>query len=670
MVKRFRKILLPILSLLAAALLFLGIGSLLPAPEAADAVTVSVLPQELGDLFTDYTRTELSEKYASEEKLAQLRTQYAGNASALSVLSRAEEALHGSVRFDPSREFSTEDDAEHRISQYGNVYSYSNTTLKWNYAASDFIITGIYGKAGDTFTVYVDADEGVKLPQLVFTRHHYDYNNFKSYDMSLSRGANTVSYYFTTSDSAGPVYLVNPYTEDEQGGDVSVYIEGGAFYPVFEKDGDEEAFLGDLKEYEEARLKDSTIPDLAELSTDFAFVTTTSSSLYTTYITHRAIRPQENAELWGKFFTDLYEFNGLATSEDSPYGPYDPRIKGARINFRYMRQYQSSGAYATHGHIGFYREHYWFADFNHLKKPVPGQATDDYFVFAMGHEMGHVLDTDGRTLNETTNNMCATYVYLKLMGMTPHADWQPYGTSFEKLARDGTDTASAYRDIHILYKTSALYDRNYMVWWFLESCFPDYWAKLNHMYRTAKEGTGLRAEERMAYYSSLVTKVDLGSYFDRWGMFFTSGNAFSLKSASGEYNRLMEEARKKGDVSQKFDRFYYADDAEYDFIRTHEHSDSYDGNIASATFKKKGNSYVVSVSGKQDPYHLGYEIRVSADGGDTYTVAGFTRSAQFEDSGVYSGEPRYKARNFRQCGRTRRRRRAGSAVSKKSISIL
>lgn len=634
MAKRMRSFLLPIFAAIAALLAIAGVLLLSPVPSSADAVVLTELPDSLSGLFTDYTRTELSEEYRSEAAIDALKKSVTNVDPA--VFDRAEEVLHGNVKFDPMREFSTEADAQNRIAQFGNVANYSDDTLKWHFAASDLLITGIYGIPNETFTVYVESEDAAHLPHLVITAHHGYYTNYRS-SVTLYRGANTFTF---SKAEAGPVYIVNPYTPEEQKAEVSLYIEGGDFYPVFEKGGDGTAFLGTLKAYEEARKADSSIPDLAELSTDFAFFTTTSSSLYDTYLVYHTIDPQKNLELWGDFFTALYEFNGIPTSRDSLFGEYyDPRIEGVRLNFRYMRAVPNSGAYAFTYHIGFYNEQYWFANFCNDKVSVGTHETSKYSMYAMGHEIGHMLDTDGRRLDETTNNMCATFSYLKLLGMPTSSQYQPYGSSLEKLTRDATNTYEAYRDIHILYTSGPTYDRNYMVWWYLEECFPDYWAKLNDMYRRETRGRGLGAEERMVYYSSLVTGVDLENYFERWGMYL-NGSRFIAKNASQTYRTLMDEAREKKEIEKKFDRFYYADDAEYNFIRQND-SHPYEGAQPTVSVKSTDGKHTVSVSGKQDPAHLGYEVLVSTDG-NSYAVAGFTRSVQFTDEAKYQKEPTYK----------------------------
>ena len=649
-----KKVLRPLVTATLFALFALCLifgAALLPRAGDAEALstTVSVLPRSLSDLFTDYTRTALSAEHADGETLEKLRADHADDKAALDVLDRAEAVLHGAVRFDPAREFSTAEDAAQKIPQDGSMPSYSNDTLKWKYSSSDLLITGIYGVVGDVFTVYVEAENSSSsLPRLVLTRQHAKFGQDRE-TVYLHEGANTFTYgaIGTAGEAGGAIYLSNPYTQAQ--GEVSVYIEGGGSYPVFEKDGDETAFLGELERYESARRKGEKLPDLAELSTDFAFFTTTSSSLYDTYITYRTISPQENMTLWGNFFKQLYEFNGIPTDGDSPYGTYDPRVKGVRLNFRYMQQYQNSGAYATNHYIGIYRDHlYWLANYNNMSHPTGSNGTNEYALFSLGHEVGHMLDTDGRNLDETTNNMTAAFAYVGVMNMRTHAQWIPYAKS-EALMRDTDVDHLAFDDGKILY-TSGDYDHNYMMWWLLECRFPGYWAKLNARYRK-DEGSALvksygeKSTERMVYLSSLVTGVDLGAYFERWGLYFTNKyNKFTVKGASETYRTLMEEAETRGLIQKSFDRFYYADDAEYAFIRAHSGEEkAFEGAVPAVSVKSVQGKRIVSLSGKRDPYHFGYEIRVSEDGGKNFTVAGFTRSSQFEDGYSYQQEPIYKA---------------------------
>ncbi len=651
MKKIYDKLLAAMLSLSAAffalALLFCSAPSD-PAISPADAADGGVAEV----IFTDYTRTVLKPAYDTEAELENYRRTLSDYDEA--VFARAEDVIKGNVFYDPGREFSTAPDAAQPIEQLGNCSAYSTGTLKLYYSTSDLIMTGIYAKLNEPVTVYVEAD-GNALPGIAFTESYGSHKNYRvSY--SLKRGVNSFTFappsYGGTWKNGGPVYLTNPYLPSQQGV-VKVYIEGGGFFPALKKDGDEQAFLSHLAEFEERRKADADIPDVAELLTDHCLFTTTASSLYKTYIEFGAISPQKNLELWGDAMNKVLEFNGIPTDPvDSPYSQYyDPKIEGVRFNLRYVQSLRANtGAYATSKYIGFYNQHYFYADYmNYLAPMSPDSAyhTKDYDLFAAtAHELGHVMDVTEKAMPETTNNMNATYAFLKIFGRAPLTSYQPFSRSTESLVADDGIDRNAFDNGRILYTTSD-YDHNYMVWWFLESVFPGYWGRLNSIYRYANEASYLSNLEKMVYYSSLVTKTDLRDYFERWGLYMDKSQKtkFTRAGATSRFTQLMETACAEGRIdADAFTKYYYADESEYDYVSTHTDTGTgaYGDRPAIAAIYREGNSRILKIESARDESFLGYEIRVSADG-NAYKVIGFSRSASFTDTAEYgAGDPYYQ----------------------------
>lgn len=618
-------------------------GGLLSRGEnsAAFAATATnyALPEDIGDLFTDYTCTELADKDLSLEDIAKLKAAH-GDAASQKYLNRAEQIITGNVRYSGLSEFT---DANGKIVQAGNLDA-NSSRLNLRYYASDLIVTGVYGLTNEEIRVFVEAESDC-LPDLIITQNHGFWNGGYRQKITLNKGMNVFTYSDFVSGSThinrsevkgGAIYLCNPYTHEQQGG-VKVYIEGCGYYPVYKKGEDEGAFLGMLKEYEANRKKDAGgMLDMAELITDHTIITTTSSSLYETYITENAISPALNLALWGQFMTDLLEFNGIATSPQSPNDNWAEANEHLNINFRYMSVQPDSGAYTTSYHIGFYYEHAWFANFY--------ANIDSQWIYNIAHEIGHQIDTGRRAIDETTNNMTATYAYVVLLGRSATSKWQPFDRGFNALSSDNGLGTDAFKDGHILYPQNDIRDRNYMLWWYLESVFPNFWADLNNMFREDPE-KGLTDNEKMVYYSSLVTGVDLSEYYERWGFFKESQyNKFNRNSTSETFKKLMQSDKIKGAYSH----FWLVDGAEYDYIRKNSNVGDKDkeyigGAPAITSVQKTDEGRKIVLSNARCASHLGYEIYVTTDG-DGYKIAGFTYSDSFVDTHEYGGAtPTYRA---------------------------
>ncbi len=643
--KRKRRTLLFLL-LFAALFLFAGVFSVLGEPKAVDAsvqTTLDTLPASLNDLFTDYTQTKLNEAYDTMEELDALKEKVKGNKV---FFDRAEEVIKGKVAYEPDREFSTKANAENKIEQSGDKSAYSRSNLKLFYTTSDLMITGIYGMTNDKISVYVEADRGARLPSLVITQNKGYYTTYRE-QVYLNRGKNTFTYSDLASRSSqsrneikgGAIYIVNPYTPSTQGGQVSLYIEGGGFYPVFRNGDDEQQFLDMLEEYETMRMKhSSTMLDMAELETDHVMFTLGSSTLYNEYIRKKSITPSENLELWAEYFKKTFDFNGIATSPDSACGHYDQRNDSVKINLRLMSAVANSGAYATSNHIGFYDQSEWFANFNFVD-----HSPSKKYIYDIGHEVGHVLDVQGRILPETTNNVNATHAYIDILGLGTSI-FYPSDKAFNSLKSDYGLQKNAFEDGRVIYQSDSNYDHNHLVWWYLESVFPGYWGRMNNYFRYEDTLYGANDVEKMVYYSSLATKVDLSEYFDRWGVYLSNKRKFSIDSASSAFQTAMETARKEGKISEKAGHYWYVDSSEYDFMRKHKDDPdkSYKGGDPVITSITESNgTHEITIGGRSDANLLGYEILSKTDGGE-FKIAGFTYVSYFLDEHVYSSTPTYK----------------------------
>ncbi len=635
------------------------------------------------DIFEDYTQTRLKQEYASQEILSELKT--SGEIDEM-VYARAIDVLKGNVKYSPQREFSSKFENDHKIDQVGDIAAYSKNELKCIWPASELIITGIYGKPNYAFNVFVEADDTTdKLPSIIFSQNHGYYYHW--YDkIQLKKGLNKLtfptfglSYIDKDEIRGGAVYLCNPYFPDEQG-EVSVYIEGGGYYPVFRKGGNEKEFLNFLKEYESER-ETKNLLNMAELVTDHAIISTTSYSLYDVYFNNNVITPSENLELWGNYFTTLFEFNGIPTSKDSSLDiPYNSRNDYVKINFRYMTVYQGSGAYSYEYHIGWYYEHYWFANFYNAKYPMTDHKLSEHLIFGIGHELGHALDNEPRKINETTNNFTAAMAYYKILNMPHYEQYQPFEKTLKALASDYNINYKAYDDGQIMYTKNDYptnYDHNYLIWWDLEAVFPGFWARLNNYFRNPHE-TGIRKEEQYVYYSSLATGVDLSNYYERWGFYDGKSpsywkNRFIYNESSQEFKALMKQAISTNKISTQYDHFWYADAEQYNFSLEHQNvleneKEYINGKPTITKITKSGNKRTLFIQSEKSENHLGYEVMSKTSEND-WKVAGFTYSSSFVDENNYASTPTYKVVAVNRFFRTSEQSAEYSNVSNESAYV-
>lgn len=591
-------------------------------------------------MFTDYTQHTVVEECIPN--LAAMREDVKNlinyETALKPLLDRADEVVNGNAVKDERFEFSTDPDAKNSLLRMGNLISYAKDVLKVNVYGytTNRQVTGICGVTGTKVTVYVDAPNPKDpLPSIFFSQASGYWQNWKA-TYSLSRGKNvfTVPQFLVEPNGApgGPIYLVNPYTEAQQSADVRVYIEGGTLFPMFRDGDDEEAFKAFLKEYEEKRLTDTAhIVDVCEIVGNNYINTSKSSYAYNHYI-NGTVSPQANTDSWNKYITGLLAFDGITMDPEGEH--FDVRNLHMPVNFR-LAHWSGYGAYAVSEHIGLVA----LGHGSLTSLVAPG--------WGLSHEFGHMIDLGERSRAETTNNMFAVYGDL-LMNNSMNTGKAQHIVAPAALYPD--ETAVSYDYFH---------KNGYSIsqWWNLEAAYPGFWGRLDNNYRyydrkgayakaglTAEEQTAFQNNmtEKMVYFSSIATGVDLGYYYERYGFSF-SGPAFKVANASAGYKKLVETAINDGVLSTKQYKYWYFDINQY-FHKVGERA-LYD--LSSETsireIWKNGGQYTLVMSSPVDETrHLGYEIKEYRDG--NWYVIGFTRTESFTDTTAYPEgyTPRYK----------------------------
>ncbi len=604
-------------------------------PDNADANKVL-------DLFDDYVQMNVKDEYKTKlDAIRENVSNLISYESALKpLLDRADSILNGHLKKDSRREFSTDPNAANVITQYGNLRNYAGGTLRLSQFGINRQVTGVAGLTGQTITVYVDADPGDPLPSVVCTQVYSDWRYWYS-TFNLKRGKNVITFpNFITSNytqavtPGGPIHIVNAYEPSQQSTNVKVYIEGGYLYPVFRKGGDETSFREELTSYRD-KFSAEGLNDVVELVGDHFLHTVSATRAYNDFI-NRGISPQKNAEGWDNYITAFLEFDGISMDPSDEH--YNEKNLHLYTNFRKVQPWGGAGAFAYTEHIGFIS----FGEDSMTSFGTPG--------WGVAHEIGHSLDCSPREISETTNNMWSKFelAYFSNNVSRNQNDWITNNLTPDETALD--------------FK---LFNRNrevYQIWWNIESYFHGYWGRLDNNYRYYNEAAALNAagviqdqdgaltqNERMVYYSSLATGIDMGYYFERCSFSFSGndGTEFRLDKTTNAYKKLVKKALDDGVFKDEKVKLWYLDANQYFFDPKSEGGYSSSSTVQIVSANKTSAGYVLYLPQPKDTStHLGYEIMEYRNG--KWYVIGFTYSGSYTDRTAYADGyvPTYKIRAY------------------------
>ena len=544
-----------------------------------------VIQNEMESLFTDATQSEVVSAYntldrinALEEKAKShpLYESYKADIELAKKIVKGELATEGRLL---------------TAEQHGNMVSHAQQVLKMSYGTNNQP-TGIAVKAGEKITVYVEADASGPLPQLVFTQQEGSWNAWAS-SVSLKPGKNEFTVpniYNGNVTQGGPIYIVNPYTPEQQKKAPAIRIEGGERIPIFTKNTDPEAFKAFLTEYKNRLtadavahpdVKERELIDVVEIVSDRIIFTGTASQAYDAYIT-KNYDPMGTVNGYDYWIGKVFEFSGL----DGSSKMHDPKL--IRENIRLMQPY--GAMYAAGSHTGIQRGTvpFMFSDFS---KTYPG--------WGLTHEIGHRMAVGVREYGEITNNMVS-------MGMSVHyqsVDTRiPYETMYGYLIEENK-----------VSRANTGYFGGLGAFWQLELAHPGYWAELNKLYRERNislSNGDLSKQQYLIELSSEVLQQDLSSYFARHG--FT----------------VSDETKENVEKYAKPKKLWYLNDR----VIRYEGTGFTKGATVDATIlrneAKQTNTLNFDIDKVNKENLLGYEI--IRDG----KVIGFTSTASFVDQNV------------------------------------
>lgn len=452
-----------------------------------------VVRDKMAGLFTDNTQSKVSKAFNTNKKLDALEkaakthplyTQYKED------IELARRLLNGEV--DTAGRIITSE-------QRGNMASYSQNVLKMPFG-SNSQPTGIAARVGDKITIYVEAGANDPLPQVLFTQQQGNWNAWdRSFNLHVGKNVLTVpQMYDGNVTQGGPIYIVNPYTSENQSKAPVVRIEGGERFPLFEKGGNVAEFKTFLKDYQtrlatdvavHPDVKDREMIDVAEVMSDRILFTGTASEAYKQYVTN-AINPQKTAEGYDVWIKRIFDFSGL----DSSMPEHDPQL--VRENIRYMQSFGSMYAAGNHTGIQAYTIPFLFS--SDFSKTYPG--------WGLTHEIGHRMAVGMREYGEVTNNMVSMAMSVEYNSLDNRI---PFETIYQQTLEENK-VQMADQSLTVRLGT----------FWQLELAHPGYWAELNKLYReepiSLSDGDATR-QQYIVTYSSRVLKKDLSNYFARHG---------------------------------------------------------------------------------------------------------------------------------------------------------
>lgn len=548
---------------------------------------------KMKSLFTNGLKDTVSEEFNTIEKLTELENEVAEHPLASTYsedIQMAKDIINGTLQSVKTVV----------AEQYGDRNAHANKNLKFGFGNNNQP-TGVVARPGETITVYVDAEPGQPLPQLVFSQQE---GSFASWGrtVSLNIGKNVITvpavtqndgWYNHSVTPGGPVYIVNPYTEEQQGkAPVIRFASGCEQFPMMDKNTDEQEFLELLKDYKarvdadkEANpdVMDRKMIDVVEIVSDHLVFTGTATGAYEAYI-NQEFGPMNTVNMYNDHMDMVFNYYGLDGSNENN------DIKYTRENIRLAQPF--GYMYAASGHIG-------------VQGDVMVSMLTTVGSWGVDHEMGHKLDIGVRTLGEVTNNMIpqnSSYYYNKPNKRIPfesHIFKNVISTNSNDYNNGG-------------------YFENLAVFWQLEMVYPGYWGKLNKQYRENDvvldpENVANDKLNQLAKYSGIALGLDLSEHFERHGFW-----------VSDETKELLKQYPKP-DI-----KTWYAN---YDYIEYK--GEGFNGNPGLTVNVLKENEKVKLTFSVNDEYKndvLGYEIFKDGE------LIGFTSTNTFIDTNSNIGE--------------------------------
>ena len=560
------------------------------------------------------------------------------------ILNRAKKIINGKLKYEPRREFTTKQTAQiNIINQHGDVTKYSQNVLLMSRGGTNRQPTGIYAFSNDIITIIVDSDDNDPLPSIRFSQYIGLNSDWLSSSFKLKKGINYLNVTKFNIDNievkvkkGGPIYIENPYEPKEQSQNVKLYFEDGILFPLFRINDNEKNFKNILSNYIiDYKNNINTYYNIMELYSDRLIITWNATDAYKVYI-DEGESPQENLKYWDKSIKSLYIFEGIQFEKNQPF--YNIKNDYITIHMRYSTYLKKgNAAYASTEHIGIYLQqgfyYYVLVSYNKMHKTLV-------------HEIGHMVDVKPREYAEYTNIVLEEYSVQYLF--REQYNRRSWTVIHEYISPDNIDNSLRFclslKNCRGFFINSGPYTYIQYTWWDIESFYPGYWGKLNNLYRyNITLIKGMSKTEGMVFLSNLIIGIDLGYYFERFGLAYQDNVPFNNSLTSTYYKKGMEDAVKQGKIKTGiYKKFWYADNDQYNFTLNKKATGCYKNNnnynIKIIEITKIINNYNITLPKINCNGHLGFEII------ENNVVIGFTTNSYFIDKTKYPEgyTPRYK----------------------------
>ena len=606
-------------------------------PESSESEATQIL-----NLFTDYSETTVKNGITLEylgrlDDFFKNNINYEDNLNL--IVDRAKNYLLGTKIFDQRREFSTNPNSKNVIRRNGDIQGYMQGTLKLRWSGHSKQPTGIFGLAGETIKVYLEAKSTDKLPKIKFAQLQGHWRGWQGGDQNLQIGKNTFTFpnfknenYPENLIAGGPIYIINPYTEDEQSEEVKVYIDGGYFFPFYRKGENEEDFCNTLEQYAQLMKNyNNTYMDLMELWGDRILMTIDAENGYKTYRDGKG--PNHNLEVWDDYIKYLYGFDGVKYDKNEQY--YDKKNYWANLNIRHAQPV--GAAYAYPEHVGIFYDD-WLSTATYANDVTS-------FGWGFAHEIGHTMEIYGREIDESTNNVVSKFDECYLNRVCTRGD---YTENLIYLTPDVDNVDdNSYRNNNQPY----FFYMNFLIWWQVETLFPGYWGKLDNMYRYNDTNlTDFTKTEKQVYLASIVTGLNMSYLYERYGFRFDDSEwYFKHYNSSKSFQEKMQKLADDGTITNKQLKFWYLSGPSYMYNLDNNRSESsgcYKKNKDKMNIDKihKGSDgYYIYLPNTTCEGHLGFEIYENEKLINfTWNTDVFIDKLQYSDS----YKPKYKIRAY------------------------
>ena len=503
------------------------------------------------------------------------------------------------ANYDPDREFT--------VKRVGDVQAYSKKQLVMHFGANNRIPTGIWTAPGKKLKVYVKANSDDAIPKIMFTQHLTD--GVSEVVRTLQRGVNEIEVPTVSAsvesgfEVGGSIYLLNPYTEQQQSSDVRVYIEGGDKFPYFVKNGNVKEFVAKLRDYYNGYLyKEDGYHNIAEIWNDHLIITLSLERMYEAYVKN-SVSPQVTAENMDKFIEDMLKFDNLEPSE----------YKNLNVHLKVTKMAPGVGAYAASNGVVAVPDDGWSA----------AAVKGEHMGWGYPHEFGHIFDNQTKVQAEVTNNV---YSLKYVIGNELYADI----AVGKPLSDVNLLSANETNDI---YRTSPTGYTDVYMFWDLEVYHEGLNGKLDDMLRDNSCGdktvdnylASCDVKEKVAAYCSKITGVDLTYYFKKYGY---------VKTPSANYTNAVNSMN----LSKSQPKIWYYDFDAYNRSKSSNINVIAKPSLSNYETSSKTMYFTVPVSAAEN--HLGFEIMKdgkfvayvwdnkysSSDLSGTYTVNAYDRS--------------------------------------------